>query len=361
LDEDISGLQALVDNDIRFAERESIAQSVRDTDSSTFLLARSRAEAMRWSSELRKSGIKHRLRFGGTPEAVPGWLAIIANSVGKRRITWHEFEAAWKSTAFPQHFEDWTLPDAWLVLDPYKRDGALDCHKVAAAISRYKPPAALARKPVGRGNVTVGTIHGVKGREASHVIISALPKAQNREIGQPGEESRVWFVGLTRASQDLSRIDDWGLWSRTTRNGRPWLNTRNGGKQVLFGLSGDVSPYEGLGVTTQEPNSQGGLASLEFGTSVKCIREKDRYELTVDGLSVATLTTQVERDLYDIRDTLKRKSFGLPREIKHLYCIDVATVSVCSDKAQTLDLKAPFVDTRLWLQPVIVGLTLAYF
>lgn len=360
LRENASQILALITEELPRVESDEIAKEVCKDDASTFLLARSRAEAMQWSSRLREQGVKHRLRFGGLPETVPGWLAIVANSVGKRRISWSEFEAAWTSMIFPQHFDDWEVEDAWLALDPYKQNKALDCHKVSKVISRHKPPAILARHPVGRGEVTVGTIHGVKGREASRVIISAKRRGKH-EPAQPGDESRVWFVGLTRASQQLSSTRGWRFWSRTTQNGRPWRTTRKGRKQALFGLSGDISSLKGLGVVAGEPNSQCGIAALRFGAPVGCTRKEDGYELAVSGLPVGIFTKQVADDLYKIKSTVNRKTYGLPTEIQHLYCVDVATVSVPPKSAQMLDLKVPFAETRLWLQPVIVGFTVIYF
>ena len=327
---------------------------------STFVLTRSRAEAMRWSSMLREEGIQHRLRFGGLPDTVPAWLAIVVNTVGKREITWSEFAAAWRSNAFPQHFREWSLENAWLVLDPYKTDGVLDCALVADAVSGDRPPASLSTRPPGRGHVTIGTIHGMKGREANRVIIS-ISGRKNDKVHNPEEEARVWFVGLSRAQNELLSTHGWNYWSKATDSGRPWRNTLNGKKQVFFGLSGDLSSTKGLGVRKGEANSQGGIAALQFGASVKCRQEDGEYNLDVDGLPIGTYTSQVQSDLYRIRDTVHGTVYGLPDQVTHLYCVDVTTVSVGDMTAKNLNLKSPFAETRLWLQPIVVGLTVVYF
>lgn len=70
-----------------------------------------------------------------------------------------------------------------------------------------------------RPKIRLSTIHGAKGGQANHVVISReIAQRTWREMEvQPDDEARVWYVGVTRARERLTILD------ATTPRGAPWL------------------------------------------------------------------------------------------------------------------------------------------
>lgn len=73
----------------------------------------------------------------------------------------------------------------------------------------------LGQKPT----VRLSTIHGAKGGEAEHVVLSReIAQRTWREMeASPDDERRVWYVGVTRAREQLTLLD------ATTPRSSPWL------------------------------------------------------------------------------------------------------------------------------------------
>lgn len=70
-----------------------------------------------------------------------------------------------------------------------------------------------------RPRVRLSTIHGAKGGEAQHVVLSREIAARtHREMElSPEDEMRVWYVGVTRARERLTILD------ATTQRDCPWI------------------------------------------------------------------------------------------------------------------------------------------
>jgi superfamily I DNA/RNA helicase len=61
--------------------------------------------------------------------------------------------------------------------------------------------------------ITLSTIHGAKGMEADNVIVSKgiTNRILNTLETYPGDEYKVWFVGVTRAKENLTLVNSEGL------------------------------------------------------------------------------------------------------------------------------------------------------
>jgi DNA helicase-2/ATP-dependent DNA helicase PcrA len=60
--------------------------------------------------------------------------------------------------------------------------------------------------------VSVSTIHGAKGHEADHVVLYNQMSGRTEEsyIRNPDQEHRVWYVGATRAKEELTIVEGQG-------------------------------------------------------------------------------------------------------------------------------------------------------
>lgn len=75
-------------------------------------------------------------------------------------------------------------------------------------------------KLTGRPRVRLSTIHGAKGGEARHVVLmKEMAERTYREMEiRPDDERRVWYVGATRAREQLTIVD-----ARERKRSCPWL------------------------------------------------------------------------------------------------------------------------------------------
>lgn len=64
---------------------------------------------------------------------------------------------------------------------------------------------SLNREP----RVRLSTIHGSKGGQADHVVIltDMAPRTKKEQYKHPDDETRVWYVGVTRAKERLTIVD----------------------------------------------------------------------------------------------------------------------------------------------------------
>lgn len=86
-------------------------------------------------------------------------------------------------------------------------------------VSYMRSALARGESPRKRPRIRLSTIHGSKGGEADHVILSTeIAQRTWREMdAQPEDEARVWYVGVTRARKHLTIVD------ATTPRACPWL------------------------------------------------------------------------------------------------------------------------------------------
>ncbi len=115
-----------------------------------------------------------------------------------------------------------------LSLETLERDGVLMTREPwFAALDRLpisqtsyiRTALAAGEKPRARPRVRLSTIHGAKGGEAAHVVLSREIAARtHREMElSPEDEMRVWYVAVTRAKERLTLVD------ATTPRSCPWL------------------------------------------------------------------------------------------------------------------------------------------
>lgn len=371
-------LQALFTNMRRYAVNDAVAASQLDAvltneqigrasdlpallrevppNEKVFVLFRSRMEAIEQSWRLANEGIRHGLRFGGTPHYVPPWIAAVFNTIGEADVSWAEFDAGWQAVPNPRLLEGYSSETAWLTLQRLMGGSRIDVRRLAEMIGRSIPPAELARRPIGDDHIVLGTIHGVKGREADRVFL-VHPQHDNGE-----DDARVWFVGVTRARDALQVIGGPKYWSRTA-HGRPWRKGRNGGALTWIGQRDDVHRVNGLGVRTGEPNAQTLLASYVEPFSVTCRADSPTdylYRLRANGEQIGELTNDVNMALFAVKKGLNRYRGGLGEELYNVRVYDVVTESAPATAVDDTELKEPFRTTRLWLKPAVAALSKNY-
>ncbi|QPM90935.1 ATP-dependent DNA helicase Rep [Pseudooceanicola algae] len=105
---------------------------------------------------------------------------------------------------------------------------------IAEAVERE--PVAHTRDHVGTAGPLLGSIHGAKGREASNVLLMLPPVPTGDDVDWQ-EETRVLFVGATRASTHLYLGRARPGLVRPGKNGGRWMRGSGGGL-LLSGSEG---------------------------------------------------------------------------------------------------------------------------
>lgn len=224
-------------------------------DTDYLVLYRRRAQAL---MDSRHYPYYHRLRMSGLPTCIHPWIGAMFARYTDRLINLDQFLELWESTVNVDTllYKNIRSDEAWNLLYEHaasKYDG-IDLHRLRALLCQSRPHADFLIPECGMWGPIFSTIHGSKGREADNVVLM-LPRNENTLVAKEDspnyrlrnmEESRVYYVGATRAKSSLSYDDAKSLIGATSLpSGRVWHSYERGrsGKAIAcvqFGMAGDV-------------------------------------------------------------------------------------------------------------------------
>lgn len=351
---------------------------------STLLLFRRRVDALMCTSYLLGDGISPRLRMSRLPRVVRPWLGALLGTFESRSIRKEMFEDRWEELCLPKMKGAPSMTEAWELV--YRLCGAsrneVDMEALRGRVAKGSLPVEFYRADCGLSGPIVGTIHASKGRQASAVRLGLSKKtpvprgdmAEDKMDAFLDEESRVLYVGATRAQERLELFRDWSVRASFTKANRAYRlagkdkkDRRRVQVQVQLGLENDVD------LSSMLPWERGGevqeLLQRSVGTLLPLVARRNddreyRYSLIwksgadggEDELIVGELCSHVNYDLFEIQKRAKA-SGALPRTLCHLTMFDVTTVGLPDEVAAHLP--APWCHSRLCLAPVFFGFTLA--
>ena len=349
--------------------------------SDTLVLFRRRVDVLMASSYLWSASVTHRIRMSGLPSVVHGWIAI---------ALWDYTSPSLTSLEFLGRFHDRVVSDAaggllgleaWelLVRVAGVTKDRVDMRRLRAQLARQQPPVGLYHQELGPTGPMIGTIHASKGREAPNVHLM-LPAIDDERECNFDEESRVVFVGATRARQSLrigagfstgaARLEE------TLRCYRGLRRRDPARAQVEIGREGDVDHVRQVSTSlfshqSDALASQHALAALT-GKATPAIAVSDyddsfTYKLRLRdderAPNIGALVPSVNADLFRVgkltADSDRR--LRLPREIRHLHVVGVRTVALAADDPNLNALHPPFCDSGLFIAPVVFGFTTIHF
>jgi hypothetical protein len=193
---------------------------VRADGTTTAVLCRTNAQALRISKELHDRGIAHRYQRRGEDKAAAGWLSLAVFEVTGRRTTHAALMPYLHAAA---EGEDETADELFALirrLAPTRGDD-VDLDVVAGRLRVGSFPEEL--NCVVREPVVVSTIHRAKGLEFDRVL---LCEYDDRPEDDLGAENRLRYVALSRARRDIFHLlapETAGL--RTDQATRRWIRT----------------------------------------------------------------------------------------------------------------------------------------
>lgn len=338
-----------------------VAKKLARIEGSKLVLFRTRFEALKLSGDLAGEKIPHRLRIGGFSSIVAPWIAAVLNRVPDPLFTDQQFDLAWNELAASTRWtEGWSRDDAWLALRRMGADGKtrVKASVVADRLSMASLPDDLCSREPGAGDLTVGTIHGSKGREAD-AVVACLP---DRETKNDDEEARVLYVAVTRAKRRLLVLDAGDArWSKLKDRDRTWAGTRTGSVRVEIGRPGDLDE-----ISCAQESIQRRLELFDGTAQPLCARAIkdrgwarivhviDRADEEIGALSGED--SELMQDLWKIARCAWGPAGRPGNWIGYFRWMDVSTVAVSADHPDLNRAAARYRRTRTWLAPVVAGL-----
>ncbi len=200
----------------------------------------------------------HRLRMSGLPACIHPWIGAIFARYTENTINLEQFLDLWESTVDIDSllYKSIRSDEAWNLLHDHAaaKYGGINLIKLRELLCRSRPHADFLIPDYGMWGPIFSTIHGSKGREAENVVLMlprndrtlTIPDDQPNAERRNQEESRVYYVGATRAKCSLEYDEAKSLIGASSVNGgRVWHSYQRGRNKpatacVQFGMAGDV-------------------------------------------------------------------------------------------------------------------------
>lgn len=340
----------------------------------TLVLFRRRSEALETSQFCT---VPHSLRLSGYGANLPPWIAACFHDQTDQRISHNDFLTLWSQRIEAGCTPDYAADEAWLRMARLAggADGSLDLHLLRRALSRRGPPVDLAVPEFGLPGPILGTIHASKGREADSVLL-LMPSGEEFESDvAEQEETRVLFVGSTRARRSL-QVGSASAWTGSSvRSGRCYrtVSRKYATAMVEIGREEDLGPEGLVGRSLQgaatASHAQRWLArhaGVVTGYDlVQDARLDWNYRICVagDNLSVGVASNRLRDDLWEVANRLadKPKTVRPPQRISHVHALGCRTVALAPEDPVLERLHEPWSRSGFLLAPRIAACTKLYF
>lgn len=343
----------------------------------SLVLFRTRAEALEASQYC---ATPHALRLSGYGAGLPPWIALCFHDFVQAHMGRQEFMTRWLSRVENSCPPDYGVEEAWerLIRAGGAPDGSLDLKRLRNRLGRFAPPVELAVHEYGLPGPVIGTIHASKGREADNVFLLMPDPQEFADVAEEEEETRVLFVGSTRARSSL-RVGKARKWvGSQIESGRAYRGIGHKDKclaMVEIGRSEDVSVTGLVGrslMSAEEAAKAQTWLGVHCGTMVNGLRisshaDQDWNYRLFDPESDVTLgwfSTRLRNDLWDIANIIAaRKGVKLrpPGTIWYIKARGSRTIAIPTDDPQLEKLHSPWAQSGFLLAPRCATFTRAEF
>lgn len=359
---------------MRFEDTMFRAAEFKEADN-MLVLFRRRAEVLQALNFAAQNGIAFRLRMSGLPHMVRPWIGTVFTDYEGSYISktgfLDLFEQKTQNQPHPIDYE--TGYSAYMRLSHSAGKGDwLDVEAIRKEVARTSPSIDLCLPDFGHKGPILGTIHASKGRQAEHVKMFLPPVhphgTADMDSNKRAEESRILFVGASRARTNLDIGIGFGRYSQSLKNGRCFQKTGRGDAvQIEIGRQEDFDIMSV--VHTQYVDSERASAIQDFLNNhtgicqvvAKPVQDDSyRYNLFAHkgqtDLWIGRLTHVCGRDILSAINILRTKQRqNMPLIIKNLWMVGVRTVSI-AENHKSYDALIPSIQaSRIWNVPVIMG------
>jgi UvrD/REP helicase N-terminal domain/UvrD-like helicase C-terminal domain len=349
--------------------------SVGSLPQGTLVLFRRRAEALMASQFC---DAPHSLRLSGFPPSIPPWFAICFSDFQDRQCAWDEFAARWQDRIVVAPGYD--AEEGWARLRRIAGEpgGTINMHQLRRALGRSNPPPELVIAEYGLPGPIVGTIHASKGREADEVLLMMPRSGEFEDDEEEREETRVLFVGSTRARRSLKVGKAITYPGSSLPSGRAYRLqvTKHGPRAMIeIGRAEDIAA-SGLVGRNAMPLKSAETAQLSLRQqaetcSTLVLRQLGKEESWNYALvdpehedrSVGRLTSRLRDDLWEVamkaRERTGKKNRP-PSTIRYVRVLGSRSIVLPPDDPQLETLHEPWARSGFLLAPRIATFTKAY-
>lgn len=365
--------------------KQAAAKQPRPTDDKTLILYRRRADALAASADMLEMGAPHRLRTSGHPTIIAPWIAMTLSGIAQPTLSHGRFSDLWtkKSKNAGIKTTGMAIDDAWERLyaaAPLK--GEIHMAALRERLMEASPPIDLCLPEIGGAGPTISTIHASKGREAEHVILT-MPHSTGRR-DQTGEETRIVYVGATRAKSTLHLQTIESLAAQTLTSGRMFHRHPRSPFSIALelGLDGDLTPMglAGRGLFSSSHVVTANQAALQIWAG-QIWAGHSPLKITAEAMSAplmenngmgngghyalsppnhpepwAYLSPQVITDLEDIRHLCFEGRAAFPKRLANLFMVGVRTMVFDVHDERSADVYFPWSESGFILAPIILGM-----
>lgn len=348
----------------------------------TLVLFRTRSEALQASQFCQTP---HSLRLSGYGANLPPWLGACFWDFTSPFLGKEDFEKRWAHRVDAGIAPGYSREEAWARLTRLaaSADGSVEMHQLRQILGRRNPPVDLLIPEFGLPGPIIGTIHASKGREADNVILLMPPEQEFESLDEEEEETRVLFVGSTRARNTLRvglgkalqrsgrRLESGRAFKRLAAKGK---GAKSVGAMMEIGRLEDLTP-DGL-VGTAHQSASEALSSQKWllqhagvVSSFKLLRDPDldwRYRLVrrEDESPVALCSQALREDFWKIAKILKgngKASIHPPVAVPFINGMGCCTRVISPDDATAEVLHSPWSQSGFVIAPRIAAYTKANF
>jgi superfamily I DNA/RNA helicase len=210
----------------RSGELDRVVRQLRQ-DQDTLILYRNHIQGRDVEAVLKEYGISYTFADGRQPwarqwlTAVIGWERLRKGTEITREMAGSVLSAIATGRGVTQATRDQVdsmLPDARISLSLLRSRGLTADGPWFDALTKMHPKDVLYIRSVLRHHgsegllkepkIRIGTIHGAKGAQADHVVLllDMTRKTRTSCEDYPDDERRVWYVGVTRAKEELTLV-----------------------------------------------------------------------------------------------------------------------------------------------------------
>ena len=354
---------------------------------STLILFRRRPEVLLASSFACRDRVAHRIRMSKHPSGIFSWIGFIFCDYPERTISKERFFEICKQKMdlfeIPTNistYEEW-----WsLLLSTAEKSDTVDITRLRTVLSRTRPSINFCYPDTGNKGPILGTIHASKGREANNVVLRLPSEARKSQNTDYDEESRVLYVGATRAREELTVGEGFTgqTFAQSLESGRTYKSYTSKDPNeyrsawVEIGLSNELNEYSFVSKKRSLRDvieSQENLARFvkESPYPLTAVRGKcgNEYIYNIWTRSrgkevnkiIGEFNNSFNKDLFEIARSFGK--FNSPRDLGNIpfYILGIRTICKSENDPELKMICEPYSETGFWIVPTLVGYPRCHF
>lgn len=194
LTSDLRGLQL-------FGTQDDFADKLKRARGRTAILCRNNGQALMLSRKLHEAEIEHSLGRGAEDRSVPSWITRVLAQSANAVLSKNSFA----DYCLYEGIDESEIEEKWRLLKKTEGEGgkSLNLFKLNSNCRQSNMPDWMNEYKLSQ--ITISSIHRVKGLEFDTVIVAACDRSEDEEE-YIGEECRTLYVALTRPKRNLSRL-----------------------------------------------------------------------------------------------------------------------------------------------------------